>query len=243
MEDATLSLVYEDPSILVVDKPAMLPTVPLKDDPLDKSTLLGLVAKSYPEILEVDGKNSWEGGVLHRLDTMTSGLVVIARTKEAYAAMQAAAKAELFTKEYRCVSTKLLDTPLEGFPQFPYEDPVACGGREVVIGSLFRHYGLNRLQVRPVLADSPKHILEKASGTWYMTRVWYAGKQDGASVFACRLTSGFRHQVRVHMAWSGHPIDGDPLYQGKEQDRLALRSVAVIFPHPLSMKTMELRID
>lgn len=239
----SLALVYEDPFLLIVDKPELLPTVPLKDDPLDKPTLLGLVASSYPEVLSVEGKNAWEGGVLHRLDTPTSGLVVIARTKETYTALQAIGKAELFVKEYRCRSSQRPEAQLPAFPPFPYEDPVSCGGREVTIGSLFRHYGDNRRQVRPVLADSPKHLLDKSTGTWYMTKVWYTGEEEGASTFTCRLTSGFRHQVRVHMAWSGHPIDGDAVYHGKVQQHLALRAVAVEFPHPITSQTMEIRID
>ncbi len=239
----SLKLVYEDPSFLVVDKPAQLPTVPLKDDPSDKPTLLGLVAASYPQVLSVQGKNAWEGGVLHRLDTPTSGLVVIARTKEAYAALQAIGKAELFVKEYRCRSSLHRSEMLDAFPPYPYEDPVTCGGREISIGSLFRHYGDNRRQVRPVLADSPRHMLDKSTGTWYMTKVWYTGHDEEAATFTCRLTSGFRHQVRVHMAWSGHPIDGDVVYQGLDQMQLALRAVAVEFPHPVTSQPMEIRID
>ncbi len=239
----SLALVYEDPFLLVVDKPELLPTVPLKNDPSDKPTLLGLVAQSFPEVLSVEGKNAWEGGVLHRLDTPTSGLVVIARTKEAYTTLQAISKAELFVKEYRCRSSQRMNELLAGFPPFPYEDPVACGGREVTVGSLFRHYGDNRRQVRPVLPDSPKHLLEKSTGTFYLTKIWYTGQEGEASTFTCRLTSGFRHQVRVHMAWSGHPIDGDGVYHGMEQHSLALRSVAVEFPHPITSQPMEIRID
>ena len=99
-----LKLVYEDHDILVVNKQANLPTVPLKTDPKDKLTLLGLVSLSFPEVLDVGGINTWEGGVLHRLDTATSGLVVIARTKEAYASLQAIQKADLFFKEYHALS-------------------------------------------------------------------------------------------------------------------------------------------
>lgn len=240
---STLQIVYEDPFLLVVDKPALLPTVPLKDDPPDKPTLLSIVGRSFPEVLSVEGKNAWEGGVVHRLDTPTSGLVVIARTKEAYASLEAISKAQLFTKEYHCRSSANQNVPLPSFPPFPYEDPVVCGGREVTVGSLFRHFGDNRRQVRPVLADSPRHLLDKSTGTWYMTKVWYTGEDQGDLTFTCRLTSGFRHQVRVHMAWSGHPINGDAIYQGKEQDMLALRSVAVEFPHPITSQDMAIRLD
>ncbi len=53
-----LELVYEDHDILVVNKQANLPTVPLKTDSQDKLTLLGLVARAFPEVLDVQGANT-----------------------------------------------------------------------------------------------------------------------------------------------------------------------------------------
>ena len=245
MEDVLhVALIHEDPDFLVVDKPSGLPTVPLKDDPKEKATLLSLVGRMYPEVLSVEGANAWEGGVLHRLDTATSGLVVIARNRQVYASLQAIGKAELFLKEYRAQSSHHQEPLLPGFPPYPYEDPVACGGREVSVGSLFRRYGENRSQVRPVVAGSPKHLLDKTSGTWYLTRVGYSGREGkDTHLFTCRLTSGFRHQVRVHMAWSGWPLDGDTVYQGKAADRLGLRAVAVEFPHPTTGRPFEIRLE
>jgi len=237
-------IAYEDPSFLIVDKPSGLPTVPMKNSNHDQPSLLYEVAKEYPEILSVNGRNSWEGGVLHRLDTPTRGLVVIARTTEAFHRMQAIAQADLFIKEYEATSSGHRNPALEGFPPFPYEDPVHCGGREVNVGSLFRHWGEGRATVRPVLADSPRHLLEKSSPTWYLTRIVYTGSTDsGAERFRCRLTNGFRHQVRAHLAWSGWPIDGDDRYGGKESPTLGLRATAVEFPHPFISQQVEVRLD
>ncbi len=237
-----LELVYEDHDILVVNKQANLPTVPLKTDSEDKLTLLGLVSRAFPEVLDVGGANAWEGGVLHRLDTATSGLVVIARTTEAYASLQAIQKADLFIKEYHALSQTFQETTLSAFPPFPYEDPFSCKGKEISIGSLFRRYGENRKEVRPVLADSPRHLLDKTTGTWYLTKVWYSGANGDSHQFTCRLSSGFRHQVRAHLAWSGWPIDGDTVYKGAEAGNLALKAVAVEFPHPVTTNHMEIRI-
>lgn len=243
-KEFTLSVVHEDPLFLVVDKPPRLPTVPLKDDPEEKLTLLSLVASRYPEVRMACGKNAWEGGVLHRLDTATSGLVVIARTPDAYAFLRRVQKADLFWKEYLAVSRGPVGPRKTGFPPFPYEDPASCGGREVVIGSLFRGYGTNRREVRPVLMDSSRHLLAKTSGTWYVTRVCYGGTAaSGGEQFTCRLSSGFRHQVRVHLAWSGWPLEGDRLYDGADADDLGLRAVAVGFLHPKTQRQVEVRIQ
>jgi 23S rRNA pseudouridine1911/1915/1917 synthase len=242
-KDFVLSVVHEDPSFLVVDKQASLPTVPLKDDPPDKMTLLSLVSKEYPEVLLARGQNVWEGGVLHRLDTATSGLVVIARTQQAYQALKHVQKADLFWKEYIALSSTHRPIPAPGFPPYPYSDPHAFGGKEIVIGSLFRRYGENRKEVRPVCADSSKQLLDKTSGTWYITKVCYSGKnEEGVNQFICRLSSGFRHQVRVHMAWSGWPLDGDSVYHGANAPQLGLRAVAVRFLHPVTQQQIEIRI-
>jgi 23S rRNA pseudouridine1911/1915/1917 synthase len=235
LEETGVRIAYEDTHVLVVDKPAGLATVPLKDDPPEKPTLLGVVASAYPETLTPFGRNSWEGGVLHRLDTPTSGLVIIARTQYAFDVLVTASRAELITKEY-FLSSHLITEPPEGFPLYPYEDPALAGGKEVVIGSLFRPWGEKRREVRPVLSESPRHLLEKTSGVWYMTKV----VAQGSAVFRARITSGFRHQVRAHLAWSGHPIDGDDRYGGKPDEKLHLRSTAVEFP--FDGRTIEVRV-
>lgn len=245
MKDAlVLQVIYEDPSFLVVDKQAHLPTVPLKNSPRGKQTLLSLISEQYPEVLKISGKNTWEGGVLHRLDTATSGLVVVARTKEAYSFLRTIQKADLFWKEYRAESQASVPTLPPGFPPFPYEDPFSAKGKEVFIGSLFRRYGVHHREVRPVLAGSAKHLLDKTSGTWYLTKVCYAGEtSDGSKQFTCRLSSGFHHQVRAHLAWSGWPLDGDIFYHGLEKPTLGLRCVAVQLLHPVTEEPLEIRVD
>lgn len=239
-----LDIIYEDSDLLVVNKPSQLPTVPLKDDDPGKQSLLSLLATSYPEVKKIEGRNAWEGGVLHRLDTPTSGLVVVARTANAYNNLMAIQKADLFYKEYRAFSSGYSPTQMPGFPSYPYEDPYQCKGREVVIGSLFRRWGNHHKEVRPVVADSPKHLLDKTTGTWYMTKVWYNGqRRDGSEEFICRLSSGFKHQVRSHMAWSGWPLDGDTQYGGNLKKEFGLQAVAVQFPHPSTSQHMDIRID
>lgn len=244
MKDSfTLQVIHEDPTFLVVDKQATLPTVPLKESPFGSQTLLSLISEQYPEVGTFSGNNSWEGGVLHRLDTATSGLVVVARTKEAYDFLRATQKADLFWKEYRAQSSEYNPILASGFPPYPYEDPFESKGKEVFIGSLFRRYGLHHREVRPVVTESPKHLLDKTSGVWHLTKVCYSGEMEsGAQQFTCRLSSGFHHQVRAHLAWSGWPLDGDTFYHGKEKPNLALRCVAVQLLHPVTEQPLEIRV-
>ncbi|MFA6688812.1 MAG: RNA pseudouridine synthase [Sphaerochaetaceae bacterium] len=243
-------VIAEERSFLVVDKPAGLPTVPLKKDPPGKRTLLGDLASLYPEILSVQTQRPWEGGAVHRLDTATSGLVVVARTASAWRALSAAQRAGLYTKEYAALSA---GPPTDGggfrdgFPPFPYDDPAALGGCAVRIGSLFRPWGEGRKAVRPVGRDAADTILKKSSPTWYVTEVCYAGDEAFRAIpckrFVCRLSAGFRHQVRCHLAWAGWPLAGDSLYGGVEADRLGLRAFAIRFPDPDTTASVEFRLE
>ena len=76
----TIDVIYKDDDLVAFYKPKNLPTVPLKGQECD--TLLSLGAKAFPEILSPYGKNPWEGTILHRVDTPTSGSVIAARNKE-----------------------------------------------------------------------------------------------------------------------------------------------------------------
>ena len=73
----TIDVIYKDDDLVAFYKPKNLPTVPLKGQECE--TLLSLGAKAFPEILSPYGKNPWEGTILHRLDTPTSGIVLAAR--------------------------------------------------------------------------------------------------------------------------------------------------------------------
>ena len=80
-------IVFESKEFLIADKPHGTPTVPLKNQ-TPAGTLLGMVSAQYPETLDVCGRNPWEGGTCHRLDTATAGLVVFARTQTMYDYLQ-----------------------------------------------------------------------------------------------------------------------------------------------------------
>ncbi len=242
-------IIAEEPSFLVIDKPAGLPTVPLKQDPPEKPTLLGEVARKYPEILSVQDQKAWEGGVVHRLDTATSGLVVVARTPQAWFMLRASQQAGLYVKDYKAYSAGIDETipPLEGFPAYPYDDPSRLGGCVVRIGCLFRPWGDGRKAVRPVCKDASESLLKKASPTWYMTEICYMGDDevDGRPCkgFSCRISAGFRHQIRCQLAWAGWPLIGDSLYGGVPSDRLGLRAYSIRFPSPEDGGMVEFKVE
>ena len=183
----TIEVIFENQDILVFYKPKNIPTVPLKGQEGD--TLLSLAAADYPEILSPYGKNPWEGTILHRLDTPTSGLVLAARNKETFLSLSALQEKDEIKKVY--------------------------------IISSFRSFGPKGASVRP--------LWEKRKGDEriYRTHVEYVSEER----VKCTITRGFRHQIRSHLAWSGHPIVGDERYGGKENDFLLLEAVSISFPY------------
>ena len=207
-------IVFESEDFLIADKPHGIPTVPLKGQKPD-ATLLGLVSAQFPEVLSVCGRNPWEGGTGHRLDTATAGLVVFARTQAFYDYLQEIQQADLFRKTYRAETVE--NDSLKG------SDIQIRDNREFQIVSYFRAYGKGSKAVRPV-----QDIKRADSPVLYTTEAIKNGE-----VFTCTITRGFRHQIRAHLAWIGHPIKGDCLYgTGSETDTLELDCLKVQFPLP-----------
>ena len=207
-------IVFESEDFLIADKPHGIPTVPLKGQKPD-ATLLSLVSSEYPEVMDICGRNPWEGGTGHRLDTATAGLVVFARTQAFYDYLQEIQQANLFRKTYRAETVE--NDSLKGL------DIQIHDKREFKIMSYFRAYGKGSKAVRPV-----QDIKRADSPVLYTT----TAIKDG-DVFTCTISRGFRHQIRAHLAWIGHPIKGDCLYgMGSEADTLALDCLKVQFPLP-----------
>ncbi|WP_422481783.1 pseudouridine synthase [Pleomorphochaeta sp. DL1XJH-081] len=220
-------VLYESDSFLIVEKPSFLATVPLSRDPLGHS-LLNQLLSTYPEVGEGSGRQSHEGLVLHRLDTDTCGLVLVARDAFSFQKLQLAQNNGFFTKTYLAVVSKSFR--LDGFPSDKPDLPI---GHRVIIESRFRPYGIGRRAVRPVAEESSRLAKQKGGAAMYYTSVEHMGKDGlGRHLVKCRLVKGFRHQIRSHLAWTSYPIIGDRLYGGEVADELHLAAVTLEFPHP-----------
>ena len=207
-------IVYEHRDFLIADKMHGMPTVPLKGQD-SSDTLLGLVSAEYPEVSKIVGKNPWEGGTLHRLDTATSGLVVFARTQEMYGYLCRIQKEDLLEKTYRAQTVE--GDRLKGI------DLDIQDNKTIKIISYFRSYGRNSKEVRPT-----QDIKRADVPVFYKT---IAVKEK--DLFTCTITRGFRHQIRAHLAWIGHPIAGDAIYgNAGTSDVLELDCFKVRFPMP-----------
>ena len=221
-------LIFEGPDTLVYWKESGIPTVPLKST-IDGRTLLSIAAAAYPEIRCCHGENPWEGGVIHRLDNPTRGLVLIARSQRAYNALMQQQKKDMITKEYLASTSsgRAFDDGFEPFPLFPIEDAPAA------ITSYFRSFGPGGKSVRPVLLNE-RH----KKGRVYTTEV--IPEDDG--VFRCTISRGFRHQIRSHLAWAGHPILGDVQYGGKESEIFGLEAISISYIEPCSGRRLTISV-
>jgi 23S rRNA pseudouridine1911/1915/1917 synthase len=178
-------LVYEDPDLLVVDKPAGLVVHPGAGQ--DAGTLVhGLLAR-YPEIQAV-GQPA-RPGIVHRLDKGTSGLLLVARSQPAYDALLAMLAAREVDRRYRTLVWGAVDSPT-GMVDAPVGRSARDRTRMAV--TLAGREARTRYEVVRGFTD-PVTVTE----------------------LRCRLETGRTHQIRVHMASIGHPVVGDARYGGR----------------------------
>ncbi|MDY5930954.1 MAG: RNA pseudouridine synthase [Candidatus Ornithospirochaeta sp.] len=221
-------LLFEGPDTVIYWKESGIPTVPLKSS--SNRTLLDIASEDYPEVRSCHGMNEWEGGVIHRLDSLTKGIVLIARNQKAYDALMQQQKKDMIRKEYRAEvhEGRAID---EGFEPFSVSGCIL--EYPTVITSCFRSFGPGSKSVRPVLSN-PRYN----TGRMYSTEVV---PESGSSVI-CTITRGFRHQIRAHLAWAGYPIIGDQQYGGIPSCSFGLEAISISYIEPCSGRKLTISV-
>ena len=182
----TPRLLREDPDWLWLAKPAGLPVFPPHTDP-DGPCLLAWLLQQRPE-QDQPFAQGFAGGLAHRLDVSTSGVVLAARSPEALAIARAAFSEGRLQKHYRFVTDR--DVPWD---EHHVTTPVAHHKRRR--GRMVVQRG----------ANTPHR------GKWYPADTRFLRTPVG---WEATIRTGVTHQVRVHAAWVGLPIVGDRLYGG-----------------------------
>jgi 23S rRNA pseudouridine1911/1915/1917 synthase len=203
-----LEVAYEDAHLAVVIKPAGVPTHPNR--PGEQGTLAGAIAARWPEVLAV-GARAREPGLVHRLDTGTSGLLLVARTQAAYAALRGAFAAGAVAKEYVAA--------VEGRPP-------SSGS----VGLPIAHHPKNTRKMIVVEPGRPSGRSWPAETRWEVSRRGARG-----ALLRVSITGGVMHQIRVHLAHAGFPVAGDALYGSAAAvpgGRFLLHASRVSLAHP-----------
>ena len=199
-------VVFEDDQVVVVDKPADLVVHPGAGH--DGGTLVAGLLARYPELAQVG--DPARPGIVHRLDRGTSGLLVVARTQDAYDALVGQLTARTVDRRYRALvwghpdsPRGLIDAPIGRSPRHPTRMAAVASGKEA----------------------RTRYEVERSFTTPAET-----------TLVVCRLETGRTHQIRVHLAAIGHRVVGDDRYQGVRESidlhRPFLHAEHLGFDHP-----------
>ena len=214
-QDIPLTIVFEDPYLLVIDKPAGLVVHPAAGN--QNGTLVNALLHHCGASLSGIGGVA-RPGIVHRIDKDTSGILVVAKTDVAHEGLSRQFAAHSIDRRYLAI--------VAGVPKTS----------EGTVDAPLARSSANRKKIA---------IVEGARGKRAVTHWKRIEVLRDAALVECALETGRTHQVRVHMAVIGHPLLGDPVYgrSGKGHrdllkslgfHRQALHATSLGFTHPVT---------
>lgn len=200
-------IIFEDKNYLVINKPAGLAVH--GGGNIKEPTLSDWLIAHYPSIIKV-GDDTTRPGIVHRLDKDVSGLMVVAKTRAAFAHLKEQFKGREINKEYIALVYGRL-TPDEGEINFPIKRSRAG-------------YKMAALPLNAAELLSRRHPRERDQGN--ITGVFKAREASTSfktlkkfvnyTLVRIKIKTGRTHQIRVHFFAYGHPLVGDNLYFTKK---------------------------
>lgn len=212
-----LAILYEDDFFLAVDKPSGLPSAPLRSDDADSVVQRVLAMRPAMPILR---GNPLEPGLVHRLDTGTSGVLLFAKSLEAFARVDRTWNSGRVRKIYRALtSSEARSTEVPG---------LKMGKIELSLGHDLKSKKRMRAVTGPV--DLKKIRGEPSRSVSEILTVKRLPMTDGSSIsdVEIRIETGVHHQIRATLAHFGAPILGDPTYGGVPSERVWLHAWKLI---------------
>ena len=217
-----VSVLYEDASILIVNKPAGMPVHGFSARA--SGTLANFLLARWPRLVNI-GTSRWEPGLVHRLDRETSGLVLVAKTETAFANLK---------WQFRHRQVKKIYWAL------------VCGIARVegVISLPLSHDSRDRRRMRAL--TPPARAKERS---WRaITRYRMLGRSRGLSLLEVDMETGVTHQIRAHLAAIGHPVVADALYgagcsENYGLSRHFLHARSLVIRHPDSGKVLAIEAE
>jgi 23S rRNA pseudouridine1911/1915/1917 synthase len=190
-------ILFEDDALLVVDKPAGM--VVNRAETVQGETVQDWIEKNRGGKYEGSDDFALRSGTVHRIDKETSGILLSAKTPEAFVALQAQFKERSVHKTYLALvhgklvpSTGSVNAPVGRLPWNREQFGIVPGGKDAVTGYK---------TIRMLTFTTPD------------------GEAIGYSVVELYPETGRTHQIRVHMKYLGHPLLGDYLYAGRKTSR------------------------
>jgi 23S rRNA pseudouridine1911/1915/1917 synthase len=197
-----IDVIFEDADILILNKPQGLTVHP--SDTSETETLAHYLLAHYPSVEHV-GNNRLRPGIVHRLDRLTSGVMVVAKNQETFDELKDLWKTGMVQKEYRALA----------WGDIPHA------------GSLSGKISRSKRTGRMV----SKHDEGREAVTLYNPLEHFTI----ATYIAIATHTGRTHQIRAHFKSLGQPILGDPLYifkkNHRELPRLFLHAYSISFPY------------
>ncbi len=205
-EELEFGIAYEDEHLLVVDKPAGLVVHPASGHATGTlvHALVGVAA----------GGEEARRGIVHRLDRDTSGLMVVAKTEQAYARLQSLVRGRKLEREYLAL--------VHGKPKS-------------LRGRIEAPIGRDR-------NDPLRHSLDTDTPREAVTHFELVELLPEHALLRVKLETGRTHQIRVHLAAIELPVSGDRLYGVKGDlglERQFLHAARLAFPHPTTGEGIE----
>lgn len=189
-----LALAYIDDHLIVADKPCGMLSVPGRA-PENQDCVVTRLQALYPDALTV-----------HRLDMVTSGLLLHGRGKEVQVALSKLFESRQVHKRYVAL----------------------------VEGELSQPSGEIELPLRCDWDNRPRQMVDWQLGKPAHTRWQLVGHENGNSRVLLEPVTGRSHQLRLHLASIGHPIIGDQMYGARPAPRVCLHASELGFAHPVS---------
>jgi 23S rRNA pseudouridine1911/1915/1917 synthase len=230
-EPIPLTVLYEDEHLLAIDKPAGLVVHPSPGH--GSGTLVNALLYHVRDLQGIGGE--LRPGIIHRLDRATSGVLLVAKTDLAHASLSRQMKKRSMKKDYLAL--------VAGIPR------VRKGEVSFAIGRDPR----DRKKMKAFRSPGELPSGAREARTLYeIEREFFA---LGLTLLRCRLITGRTHQIRVHLAASGLPVVGDPVYGRPRLDRVkdaglkkrllefprqALHAERITFRHPATNEPLEI---
>ncbi|MDO5125777.1 MAG: RluA family pseudouridine synthase [Ruminococcus sp.] len=202
-QDIPIEIVYEDDDLLVVNKPKGMVVHPAPGNP-DGTLVNALLYHCKGRLSSINGVI--RPGIVHRIDKMTSGLLIIAKNDRSHNFLAEQIKEHSFTREYQAV---------------------VCGRFKEPIGTVNAPVGRNKY-------DRKKMCVTEQNSRNAVTHYEVLDEFGQFSLMKFTLETGRTHQIRVHSAYIGHPVYGDDVYgktvKGVEGQCLHAKKIGFIHP-------------